>query len=80
MNTPSSQTENRCRGKRQAVYTLASCVSLEAIPDLHSCKAASRQPLNDTSKDLCQHRELSPDPPIPAEDMQQGFLFMGKLK
>lgn len=50
--------------KKQAdcLSTLASCVSLEAIPDLHSCKSGYRQLLNDMSKDLCQQSELSPDP------------------
>lgn len=79
---PTLQTENWCRGKRQAVNTtLASCVSLEAISDLPSCKAASRQPLNDMSKDPCQQRELSPDPPHPSsENMQQRLPLHGKTE
>lgn len=67
---------------RLTVYTaLASCVSLEAIPDLHSCKSGYGQPLNDMTKDLCQQSEPSPDPlHLSSENWDQSLPLHGKTK
>lgn len=81
MNTPSLQTENRCREKDRLFIQhwlpvfhwkqFLIYIHAKQLPD----SPQMTPPRISVNTDNC-HLIL----PFPAEDMQQGFLFMGKLK